>query len=76
MVDALDSLVRFHLQPGRRHDSIGVPPLIEGITFDALLGGRALDVDWPSEALDGRGAAAVIPSRKNRKVIVEHDREM
>ena len=37
LVDALGNLVRFVLLPGQRHDSVGVAPLIEGISFDALL---------------------------------------
>src|SRR3954469_20190244 len=36
LVDALGNLVRFVLLPGQRHDSVGVAPLIEGVSFDAL----------------------------------------
>ena len=76
MVDALGNLVRFVLLPGQRHDTIGVPPLIEGITFGALLGDRAFDVDWLRANLEARGACAVIPSKSNRKLRIDHDREM
>ena len=38
LVDALGNRVRFVLLPGQRHDTIGVPPLIEGVAFGALLG--------------------------------------
>jgi transposase len=68
--------VRFVLLPGQRHDTIGVPPLIEGIAFDALLGDRAFDVDWLRAELDARGAAAVIPPKRNRKDPIDFDREM
>ena len=61
LVDALGNLVRFVLLPGQRHDTVGVPPLIEGIAFDALLGDKAFDADWIRAELDRRGAAAVIP---------------
>lgn len=44
MVDALGNLVRFVLLAGQRHDTIGVPPLIDGVVFDALLGDKAFDV--------------------------------
>ena len=37
LVDALGNLVRFVLLPGQRHDTMGVPPLIDGITFGDLL---------------------------------------
>lgn len=68
--------MRFVLLPGQRHDTIGVPPLIEGIAFDALLGDRAFDVDWLRAELDARDAAAVIPPKRNRKDPIDFDREM
>lgn len=37
LTDALGNLVRFMLLPGQRFDTVGVPPLIEGLTFDALI---------------------------------------
>ncbi len=76
-MDALGNLVRFVLLPGQRHDTVGVPPLIEGIVFGALLGDKAFDVDWLLRAeLDARGAAAVIPPKANRKAVIAFDREM
>jgi transposase len=74
-VDALGNLVRFVLLPGQRHDTIGVPPLIEGVAFGALLGDRAFDVDWLRAELDARGAAAVIPPKANRKARFDFDRD-
>jgi transposase len=76
MVDALGNLVRFVLLPGQRHDTIGVPPLIEGIAFGALLGDRAFDVDWLRAELDKRGVCAVIPPKSNRKTCIDYDRAM
>ena len=76
LVDALGTLVRFVLLPGQRHDSVGVAPLIEGVSFDALLGDKAFDADWLRAELDDRGAAAVIPPRSNRKVMIDYDTEM
>ncbi len=43
LTDALGNLVRFVLLPGQRFDTVGVPPLIEGIRFDALLADKAFD---------------------------------
>ena len=37
LTDALGNLVRFVLLPGQRFDTVGVPPLIEGLAFDALI---------------------------------------
>jgi len=73
LVDALGNLARFVLLPGQRHDSIGVAPLIEDIDFKALLGDKAFDIDWLRAELDGRGAAAVIPPKDNRKRTIECD---
>jgi transposase len=75
-VDALGNLVRFVLLPGQRHDTIGVPPLIDGVAFGALLGDKALDVDWLRAELDARGAVAVIPPRTTRKGRFPFDRDM
>ena len=76
LVDALGNLVRFVLLPGQRHDTVGVAPLIDGVSFDALLGDKAFDADWLRAELDARGAAAVIPPRSNRKVSIDYDKEM
>ena len=43
--------------------------LIEGVSFEALLGDKAFDADWLRADLDDRGAAAVIPPRSNRKAV-------
>jgi transposase len=76
LVDALGNLVRFVLLPGQRHDTVGVPPLIEGIAFGALLGDKAFDADWLRAELDDRGAAAVIPPKANRKARLDYDKAM
>ncbi len=76
LVDALGNLARFVLLPGQRNDMIGVRPLIETIHFDALLGDKAFDADWLRAELDQRGALAVIPPRRNRKLQIDYDKEM
>ncbi|MCP4184058.1 MAG: transposase [Hyphomicrobiales bacterium] len=76
LVDALGNLVRFVVQPGQRNDIIGVKPLIEGISFNALLADKAFDADWLRKELDERGAMAVIPPRSNRKVQCTYDKIM
>jgi len=55
---------------------VGVPPLIEGIAFDALLGDKAFDADWLRAELEARGAAAVIPPRSIRKGRFDFDHAM
>jgi len=76
LVDALGNLVRFVLLPGQRHDTVGVAPLIAGVSFEALLGDKAFDADWLRADLDDRGAVAVIPPKANRKTIIDYDKAM
>jgi transposase len=64
------------LLPGQRHDSRGVAQLIEGLTFGAFLGDRAFDSDKLRAELHERGAAAVIPPKRNRKRSIEYDHQM
>ena len=75
LTDALGNLVRFRLLPGQRSEIVGVPDLIEGLTFDALMADKAFDADHLREALDERGAQAIIPAKRNRKIHIPHDEE-
>ena len=64
LADALGNLLRFVLLPGQRFDTIGVPPLIEGVAFDALIADKAYDSDSIIAELDARGAKAVISQHR------------
>ena len=75
VTDALGYLVRFVLLPGQAHDLAGMPDLLEGLEFGAV-GDKAFDADWLVEEVERRGAMAVIPSKRNRKVPRDHDGEM
>lgn len=54
--------------PGQHYDTVGVPSLIEGIAFDALLADKAFDIESLVSELDRRGNGIVIPQRKNRLI--------
>ena len=43
LTDALGNLVRFVLLPGQRFDTVGFPPLVDGISFEALIADKAFD---------------------------------
>ena len=45
LVDALGNLVRFVLLPGQRYDTMGLPPLIDGVSFGGLIADMAFDTD-------------------------------
>ena len=69
-------LVRCVLLPGQRHASVGVAPLIDGVSFEALLGDKAVDADWLRAELDAHGAIALIPPKSNRKVSLDDAKVM
>ena len=55
LTDALGNLVRFVLLPGHRFDTIGVPPLIDGLSFSALIADTAFDSNAIIADLDEQG---------------------
>ena len=63
----MGNLVRFALLPGHRYDTVGVAPLIEGLSFNALLADKAFDSNWIIEDMNERGAQIVISQRPQRK---------
>ena len=72
LTDALGNLVRFELLPGQRFDTVGVPPLIDGLSFAALIADKAFDSDAILANLDDRGTKVVIsqhPRRSKPRVI-------
>jgi hypothetical protein len=52
----------------------GALDLIDGLTFEALLGDKAFDNNVMRDDLEKRGAEAVIPSKADRKQPIPHDR--
>ena len=76
LTDALGNLVRFVLLPGQRFDTVGVPPLIEGLAFDALIADKAFDSNAIIAELDARGAKVVISQHPRRAKPLAIDEEM
>jgi transposase len=76
LTDALGNLVRFVLLPGQRFDTVGVPPLIDGIAFGALIGDTAFDSNALIADLDARGAKVVIAQHPRRSSPLAIDTEM
>jgi transposase len=76
LTDALGNLVRFVLLPGQRFDTVGVPPLIDGLGFDALIADKAFDSNAVIAALNARGAKVVISQHPRRTTPLVIDREM
>ena len=76
LTDALGNLVRFVLLPGHRFDTVGVPPLIDGLSFAALIADKAFDSNAIIADLDQRGAKIVISQHPRRTTPMPLDTEM
>ena len=76
LTDALGNLVRFVLLPGHRFDTVGVPPLIDGVCFNALIADKAFDSDALIADLNDRGAKIVIAQHQRRAQKRPFDAEM
>ena len=66
LTDALGNLVRFVLLPGHRFDTVGVAPLIDGLTFDGFIADKAFDSNSIIADLNERGAKIVISQHPRR----------
>ena len=76
LTDALGNLVRFVLLPGHRFDTLGVPPLIDGLCFEALIADKAFDSNTIIAELNERGAKIVIAQHPRRTKKLPIDAEM
>ena len=76
LTDALGNLVRFELLPGHRYDTVGVPPLIDGVSFGALIADKAFDSNAIIADLNERGAKVVISQHPRRTRPLPVDTEM
>jgi transposase len=76
LTDALGNLVRFVLLPGHRFDTVGVPPLLHGLAFEALIADQAFDSNTIIADLNERGAKIVIAQHQRRARKLPIDAEM
>ena len=76
LTDALGHLVRFVLLPGQRFDTVGFPPLLEGLAVEALIGDTAFDSNEIIANLNERGAKVVIAQHPRRATPLDIDAEM
>ena len=76
LTDALGNLVRFVLLPGHRFETVGVPPLIDGLSFGGLIADKAFDSNHIIADLDERGAKIVISQHPRRASPLAIDAEL
>lgn len=77
LVDALGNPIDFLLTPGQTHDLLGADAFLPDLVADTLLADKAFDAD--ARVIDLLAAAnkvAVIPSKTNRKVQRQYDKEL
>jgi transposase len=75
LVDGLGRPLCFLLTPGQAADCRQARSLLEGLSFEHLIGDRGHDTDERRAWLEEHAAEAVIPSKRNRKVPIPHDRQ-
>ena len=68
--------MRFVLLPGHRFDTIGMPPLIDGLSFGALIADKAFDSDAIIDDLNQREVKVVISQHPRRTQKLPIDAEM
>ncbi len=76
LVDALGNPVEFILTGGQEADVNHAEPLMGGHEAGAFIADKAYDSDAVVRAAKRRGAEAVIPSKKNRKVPRAYDEHL
>jgi transposase len=76
LTDALGCLIRFELLPGHRFDTVGVPPLIDGVSFGGLIADKAFDSNSIIASLNERGAKIVISQHPRRAAPLKIDAEI
>jgi transposase len=66
--------IQMYLSAGQTSDYTGAAGLVSGMPgVKVLLADRGYDADWFRNALMDKGITPCIPSKKNRKVQIEHD---
>ena len=77
LADALGRPINMFLSAGQTSDYIGARALLASIPqAGVLLGDRGYDADWFRNALTERDIQPCIPSRRGRKITIEHDKEL
>ena len=73
LADALGRPLRFILTGGQVNDIVIAPALLEGVEAGAAIADKAFDSNDFRRFLAAAGMAAVIPSKRSRKVLIPHD---
>jgi transposase len=72
-VDSLGQLINIMLTPGQVHESQVAHDILSKDQCDYLLADKAYDIDSFRQTLAQKGTTPVIPGKKNRLSLIEHD---
>jgi transposase len=75
-VDSLGNPVSIHLSPGQDADVTHAEALLGDHKVDAVMGDKGYDSDALVTTIEGRGAQAVIPPKKNRVEPRPYDKQL
>jgi transposase len=73
LADALGRPLRFSITAGQVHDIMAAPALLEGQEAGAVLADKAYDSNGLRQTIAQMEAQTVIPSKRNRKILIPHD---
>lgn len=76
LADTLGRPLRFRVTAGQAHDITAAPELLEGCRAKAVLADKAYDSNDLRERIAAMKAEAVIPSKRNRKIVIPHDADI
>jgi transposase len=74
LADAQGRPLRFILTGGEAHDVTTVPDLLADIAATGVIADRAYDSNAVRQRIANAGAAAIIPSKRSRTVLIPHDK--
>lgn len=75
-VDALGNPLKFIITPGNRNDVTQGDALIDDIENAHVMGDKAYDCDRTRSKIKRQNCTAVIPSKSNRKMPYDYDKEL
>lgn len=75
LADTFGRPLRLLLTPGQAADITSAPALLEGMKATGVIADKGYDGNALRESIRRNGMEAVIPTKRNRLVAIEHDKE-
>lgn len=68
--------LRMILTPGQASDITSAPALLKGMRAQGVIADKGYDSNALRELIASQGMQAVIPGKRNRKMVLNHDAEL